>query len=300
MLGLSPLPSPLSVPASASASASESASDVSGNGRNRVSGSNQRQRQGQRQCQRGGRRGEDATAVEGSRMEEPPGHGANLVEEAESPPRSGGLKDSGCEKQPEVGVSLLGGAVGDPPVLEPIPARSAMTFGDACGFSRAPAFRAARPGRPGGPASRRRRGRSWRTGGAATAPATRAAACIVAGANAQGRASRGCPAGHCARGVTVVSALLSTMSSPARPVSSGAQKRFWSSLRGGVQVLRSTGLPGRAARRRAAGAVARGEPGKLRPRRRRERRPASWLERMLRGAPPGGARLDIVRSAWRT
>jgi hypothetical protein len=60
------------------------------------------------------------------------------------------------------------------------------------------------------------------------------------------------------------------------------------------------GLDGRAARRRAAGTVARGEPGELRPCRRRERRPASWPGHLLRGAPPGGARLDIVREAWRT
>jgi hypothetical protein len=61
-------------------------------------------------------------------MQQPPAHGPDLVEEVEGPPRSRGLNDPGCEKQPEVCVSLLGGAVGDPPVLEPIPPRSAMTF----------------------------------------------------------------------------------------------------------------------------------------------------------------------------
>jgi hypothetical protein len=50
-------------------------------------------------------------------MQQRPGHSADLVEQRESPPRSHGLNDPGREKQPEVGVSFLGGAVGDPPVL---------------------------------------------------------------------------------------------------------------------------------------------------------------------------------------
>jgi hypothetical protein len=65
-------------------------------------------------------------------MEQPPGDGPDLVEQRENPPRSGGIDRPGGYQEPEVGVGFLGGAVGDPPVLEPIPTRSAMTLGEIC------------------------------------------------------------------------------------------------------------------------------------------------------------------------
>jgi len=55
-------------------------------------------------------------------VEETPGHRANIVEELESGSCSVGIKGTCVDEEPEVSVDLVGGAVGDTPVVKSVSA----------------------------------------------------------------------------------------------------------------------------------------------------------------------------------
>jgi hypothetical protein len=76
--------------------------------------------------------GSGACDAFGSGMQQPPGDGADLVEEPESPLRSPSFDRPGSDQQPKVGVDLLGGAVGDAPSLKAIPTEPAVALGEVC------------------------------------------------------------------------------------------------------------------------------------------------------------------------
>ena len=68
----------------------------------------------------------------GFRMEETPGHGADVVEELESGYRSVSVEGTFMDEEPEVGVDLLSGAVRNTVVVKSISACSAGALSEVC------------------------------------------------------------------------------------------------------------------------------------------------------------------------
>jgi hypothetical protein len=63
-------------------------------------------------------------------VEEPPGHGAGLVEEPEGLFGAFGVDGAGGDEQLQVAVDLLGGAVGDAPQVGAVTSGSAVALGE--------------------------------------------------------------------------------------------------------------------------------------------------------------------------
>ena len=65
-------------------------------------------------------------------IDEPPGHGANLVENRKRLLGLGSIDGSSLSEKPQVAIDFLGGRIGNPPVVETISAGSTMAFGEVC------------------------------------------------------------------------------------------------------------------------------------------------------------------------
>jgi len=70
------------------------------------------------------------------RVQQPPGHGADLVKELQRRADACELDRTGVNEQPEMAVHLLRGAVGDAPVVYPVAAGSPMPLGKIGGDRR--------------------------------------------------------------------------------------------------------------------------------------------------------------------
>ena len=69
-------------------------------------------------------------------MEEAPGDGSDFVKELESASGSGLIDGIRADEDSQVGVDLFGRGVGDPPMVDPITARTTVTFGEIRGHRR--------------------------------------------------------------------------------------------------------------------------------------------------------------------
>jgi len=129
---------------------------VSTGGRVRYSDRNQGQPQGQRPAtgtapvlrERVGKdrsRGIDSAHS----IEQPPGHGANLVENRQRLLGLGSIDGSSLSEKPHVAVDFLGRGISNPPMVETISAGSAIAFSEV-GWNRAHRLSPSPFERPGG------------------------------------------------------------------------------------------------------------------------------------------------------
>ena len=64
------------------------------------------------------------------RIEQPLGHRPSLIEEIESGGGPELVYGAGLSEEPKMGIDLFRRCLGDPPVVEPMPARSTVAFGE--------------------------------------------------------------------------------------------------------------------------------------------------------------------------